>query len=60
MDDVGPWKDFEVVDGSLKDDIVGVRRISDGPNGKIFTPQDFEKLNNYLIEGVNDEEEKIN
>ena len=34
----GPWEDYEVVDGSRKNDIVGIRRITDGPNGKIFTP----------------------
>jgi small subunit ribosomal protein S2e len=43
VDDVGPWNDFEVVDGSNKDDVVGIRKISDGPNGAIFTPLDFEK-----------------
>jgi len=62
---VGPWNDFEVVDGSKKDDVVGVRLKADGPNGKIFTPKDFEKLNNHLIpytppEGLgSDEEEKF-
>ena len=65
VDDVGPWNDFEVVDGSKKDDVVGVRLKADGPNGKIFTPKDFEKLNNHLIpytppEGLgSDEEEKF-
>jgi len=38
IDDVGPWSDYEVVDGGAKTDVVGVRKISDGPNGKIFTP----------------------
>ena len=30
-------------------DVVGVRKISDGPEGAIFTPEDYEKLPNYLI-----------
>ena len=46
----GPWDDFEVVDGSKKDDVVGIRKISDGPNGKIFTPMDLEALPNYLLD----------
>ena len=49
-DDDGPWNDFEIVDGYKKDDVVGIRRISDGPSGEIFTPKDFEKLPNYIIE----------
>ena len=49
-DDHGPWDDFELIDGNNKDDIVGIRRKSDGPNGKIFTPKDFESLPNYLCE----------
>lgn len=31
-DDVGLWNDFEVVDGSEPGDVVGVRRISAGPD----------------------------
>ena len=42
VDDVGPWNDYEIVDGYKKGDIVGVRKKSDGPNGPIFTPKDFE------------------
>ena len=38
IDDVGPWNDFEIVDGFQKGDTVGVRKKSDGPNGKVFTP----------------------
>jgi len=26
IEDVGPWSDFEVVDGYEKDDIVGIKR----------------------------------
>ena len=48
--DIGPWNDFEVVDGSNKDDIVGIRRINDGPNGIIFTVQDMEALPNPLLD----------
>lgn len=32
MDDSGPWKEYEIVDGSEPDDIVGIRR-KDDPNG---------------------------
>lgn len=42
----GPWNDYEIVDGQNKDDIVGIRKISDGPNGVIFTPLDLESLPN--------------
>lgn len=49
-DDHGPWDDFEIIDGFNKDDVVGLRRKSDGPNGKIFTPQDLEALPNMLLE----------
>lgn len=39
LEDHGPWNDFEVVDGTKKGDIVGIRRKADGPNGKVvFTP----------------------
>jgi len=37
-DDIGLWNDYEVVDGSEPGDIVGVRKISDGPDSKIYTP----------------------
>lgn len=46
---MGPWNAYEVVDGHLKDDKVGVRLIADGPEGAIFGPQEFEALPNYLI-----------
>jgi hypothetical protein len=49
IDDVGPWNNYEIVDGVNKDDKVGIRKIADGPTGEIFTPADFEKLPNYLI-----------
>jgi hypothetical protein len=49
-DDVGLWNDFEVVDGSEPGDVVGVRRISAGPDSKIYTPTDVEKLPNYMID----------
>lgn len=47
-DDYGPWKEYEVVDGSRPGDIVGIRKKGD-PNGKIFTPLDFESLPNYRL-----------
>ena len=49
VDNVGPWNDYQVVDGSKKDDVVGIRKISDGPEGKIFTPQDLCALPNALL-----------
>jgi hypothetical protein len=39
--DAGPWNDFEVVDGVNPGDVVGVRRKSDGPEGKIWIPADM-------------------
>lgn len=61
-DDVGIWNDFEVVDGSEPGDVVGVRRISDGPDGKVFTPADMEALPNYMIKDAPGqiEEQKTN
>lgn len=50
MDDHGPWKDYEIVDGSRKGEIVGIRKKSDGPNGPIFTPQDMEALPNPMLD----------
>ena len=38
IDNIGPWNDFDIVDGYKKGDIVGIRRKSDGPDGPIFTP----------------------
>ena len=50
-EDHGPWDQFEVVDGTKRHDVVGIRRKADGPNGKvIFTPHQLEKLPNYLLE----------
>jgi len=48
-ENTGPWQDFEVVEGDNKGDIVGVRRKSEGPDGKVFTPFDLEKLPNELL-----------
>lgn len=33
--------------------MVGVRKISEGENGQVFTPEDFEYLPNYIIDGRN-------
>jgi hypothetical protein len=57
-DDVGLWNDYEVVDGSEPGDVVGIRKISDGPEGKIYTPADVEALPNYMIEGAPTQEEE--
>lgn len=35
--DMGPWNDYEIVDGSKKGEIVGIRHRDD-PSGRIFTP----------------------
>jgi len=56
-DDVGPWSDYEIVDGANKDDVVGIRKKSDGPEGKVFTPADMAALHNYMIPDVAKEEE---
>jgi len=45
----GPWNEFDLVDGYKKGDVVGLRKKSDGPNGPVFTPKDFEALPNYLL-----------
>lgn len=37
----GVWKEYEVVDGNKAGDVVGVRKISDGPTGSVFTIQDM-------------------
>ena len=36
-EDHGPWDDYEIVDGTKKDDIVGIRKKGEGPDGMIFT-----------------------
>lgn len=41
-DNWGPWTEFDLVDGHKKGDVVGLRKKSDGPNGPVFTPQEFE------------------
>lgn len=48
-DNIGPWNDFEIVDGHQKGDVVGIRKKSDGPNGPVFTPKDLEMLPNYML-----------
>lgn len=59
QDNQGPWNDYEVVDGDKETDVVGVRKLSDGPEGAIFTPADWEALPNYLLGNIDgDEEEK--
>jgi len=55
IDDVGPWSEYEIVDGHEKNDVVGIRKTSDGPNGKVFTMRDWEALPNYLLDGYTDE-----
>ena len=37
-ENAGPWNDYEIVDSEEKGATVGIRLISDGPDGKIFTP----------------------
>jgi len=38
VDNVGPWSEYEIVDGYKQGDKVGIRRRADGPNGPVFTP----------------------
>lgn len=39
-DDVGPWNDYEIVDGAKPDDVVGIKSISK-PDEPIFKYTDF-------------------
>ena len=48
-DDLGPWCEYEVVDGYKEGDIVGIRRRPD-PFRIIKTPQDIVALKNPNIE----------
>jgi len=32
-EDWGPWNNYEIVDGYKKDDVVGIRKKEEGPNG---------------------------
>lgn len=50
LEDHGPWNDYEIVDGSKKGDIVGIRKKGSGPNGAVFTPLDMEALPNPMLE----------
>lgn len=52
IEDRGPWNEYQIVDGHKAGDIVGVKKIND-PNAEIFTPEDFEYLPNYIIDGKN-------
>jgi len=51
FNDVGPWSDYEVVDGANKDDIVGIKRK--GEDQICFSVQDYERLPNDLVQGKN-------
>lgn len=55
-ENVGPWNDYEIVDGSQPGDVVGIRKIADGPEGKIFTPEDLKALPNYLLDSKPEED----
>jgi len=50
MDDAGPWQEYEVVDSIEPGAVVGIRRKND-PTGRVFTPTDYLRLENYLIDG---------
>ncbi len=39
-DDVGPWNDYEIVDGAKPDDVVGIKSISK-QDEHIFKYTDF-------------------
>ena len=47
-DDVGPWKEYVVVNGKDNNGVVGIRRIDD-PTAEIFTPQKMLELENPII-----------
>ena len=48
-EDYGPWNDYEIVDSAIPGDIVGIRKKND-PDGKVFSPIDFESLPNHRLE----------
>lgn len=50
-DNHGPWNEYELVDSSDPDAIVGIKR-KDDPLGRIFTPHDACMLENPCIEGM--------
>jgi hypothetical protein len=50
-EDVGPWKDYKLVDSTVPGETIGVRRRDD-LSGKIFTHEDFLALENPMIKGL--------
>jgi hypothetical protein len=48
IDDVGPWNEYELVDGHMPGDEVGVYR-KDDPYQTIFTPTDMMALTNPAV-----------
>ena len=49
-EDYGPWTDYEVIDSTEPNAVVGIRRKAD-PLGKIFTWKDIAELENPDIDG---------
>jgi len=47
----GPWEEYELIDSSDPDAVVGIKRKED-PIAKIFTPHDLALLENPLIAGL--------
>ena len=47
--DIGPWNDYEVIDGCKSGDVVGIRKIGEGPHAPIFTMDDLQALPNDLL-----------
>ena len=45
-EDHGPWADFEIVDGTKPDDVVGVKQTS---TGTFFSLDDVLKYPNYML-----------
>lgn len=45
-DDFGPWNDFEIVDGTKKTDVVGVKQIS---TGKFISLDEMLTYPNYML-----------
>ena len=48
---VGPWNEYELIDSTNPDAIVGIKR-KDDPLGKIFTPHDMCLMENPCIDGM--------
>jgi hypothetical protein len=56
-EDYGPWTEYEVVDGTEPNAVVGIRRKND-PFRRIFTWKDIAELENPVIAGSGEQGSK--